>query len=384
MRPRVALVAHDIHDGGGMERAFAELLRRASPRYDFTVYASSLAADLRPLVEWRRIPTPARPFPLKFSVFFFTAGFRLYGARADVVHTLGAIAPNRADLATIQFCHAGYVAKLGRLTPGTPRPLHRLNRGISRLLALAAERWCYRASRLHYFACVSQGVRKELASHYPTIASALTPNGVDIDRYKPDASRREKTRNEEAVEDGETLCLFVGGDWDHKGLEIAIRALALARPPEHRLRLWIVGRGDRRRYEQVAAEQGLAPRVRFFGPRDDTERFYQAADILVFPTQYETFSLVAYEAAACCLPVVATKVSGIEDLVVDGESGFLVERTPEAVAGALVRLAVDPELRARMGREGRRRASAYTWGPSVDSIERVYEQLLSRRDELAA
>jgi glycosyltransferase involved in cell wall biosynthesis len=384
MRPRVALVAHDIHDGGGMERAFAELLRRASPHYDFTVYASSLAADLRPLVAWRHIPTPARPFPLKFSVFFFVAGLRVRGTGADLIHTLGAVVPNRAHLATIPFCHAGYVAKLGRLTPDTSGPLQRLNRGISRSLALAAERWCYRRSRLQLFAPVSQGVREELASHYPAIPSALTPNGVDTDRYKPDPGRRASMRGEESVENGEIVCVFVGGDWDRKGLELAIEALALANAEERGLRLWVVGRGDRHRYEQLAVKHGLAQRVRFFGPRNDAERFYQAADVLVLPTEYETFSLVAYEAAASCLPVLATRVSGIEDLVADGESGFLVERRAEAVADALVRLALDPELRVRMGREGRRRASAYTWERSVDSVVRVYEQLLNGREEIAA
>lgn len=383
-RPRVAIVAHDIHDNGGMERAFAELLRRASTRYEFTVYASSLAPDLRPLVKWRRIFTPARPFPLKFTLFFLIGGLRVARARADLVHTLGAIVPNRASLATIQFCHAAYVAKTGRLTPDTSPPLRRLNTGISRLLALSAERWCYRQSRLQAFAAVSQGVKSELAAHYLAVPSVLTPNGVDTDRYRPDAATRTSTRAQESVGEDDVVCLFVGGDWDRKGLRIVIEALALADAGHRQLRLWIVGRGDQRRYEELAAEHELAQRVRFFGPRPDAERFYQAADIFVFPTEYETFSLVTHEAVASGLPVVTTRASGIEDIVGDGRSGFLVERTREAVADALVRLASDPDLRRRMGREGRRRALAYTWERSVSSVVRLYEQLLDGREELAA
>ena len=96
------------------------------------------------------------------------------------------------------------------------------------------------------------------------------------------------------------MCLFVGGDWDRKGLGVAIEAVSLVRQRTP-IRLWVVGRGESGRFEQLAERLGVGDHVRFFGPRADTERFYQAADIFVLPTEYETFSLVAYEAAASSL-----------------------------------------------------------------------------------
>ena len=74
--------------------------------------------------------------------------------------------------------------------------------------------------------------------------------------------------------------------------------------------LWIVGPGDVERYRALARGEGVEDRVRFFGRRTDTERFYRAADAFLFPSLYEAFPLVALEAAACGLPIVATASMG--------------------------------------------------------------------------
>lgn len=375
-KPRVALVAHDVHDQGGMERAFAELIRQGHESVDFVVVSAELAPDLRPLVEWRRVVLPTRPFPLKFLAFGLAAGVKLRSVEADIVHTMGAIVPNRADVACVQFCHAGFRAATGRLAPpDSPLP-RRLNSGLARALALAAERWCYRPARLRRFAAVSRGVAGELRQHYPSVPVAVTPNGVDPDRFRPDADVRRVVRAAQRVADEELVLLFVGGDWDRKGLGVAIEGMASAQPRlDVPLQLWVVGRGDESRFAGLAGRHGVGERICFFGPRADTERFFQASDVFVLPTLYETFSLVAYEAAASALPFVGTRVSGIDELAAGGEAGVLVPREPVAVADALVALAADPARRVRMGEAGRRRAGGYTWGRSVESVLSLYREL---------
>ena len=77
-------------------------------------------------------------------------------------------------------------------------------------------------------------------------------------------------------------------------------------------------------------------------------------------------------------------MNGIEDLIVDGETGLLVTRSPGDVAQALLTLAADPELRLRLGRAARRRASAFTWDRSVDAVLRAYGQLLDVRPAASA
>jgi glycosyltransferase involved in cell wall biosynthesis/GT2 family glycosyltransferase len=374
-RPRVALLAHDIHDTGGMERACLELLKRASQQVDFVVISSQLDPGVRSSIRWHRVPIPRRPFPLKFAAFYVLAGIRLAFERVDLVHTVGAIVPNRVDIATVQFCHAGFRA-LGTEHAAPPSWLRRINTRISNRLALITERWSYRRERVRLLASVSRGVERELDRFYPDVDVAITPNGVAHERFRPDHDAYERTRRTMGVGSEDCVALFVGGDWSRKGLDVAIGGLAQARAAGRSLQLWVVGPGDRGPFDAMAARLGVADQVRFFGHRSETELFYRAADIFVLPTLYETFCLAAFEAAACAVPLVVTSVHGVTDLVGPDTAGILVERTPDAVGRALARLADDRGLRSSLGTSAQRRSAEFTWGQSVDAVLASYEALL--------
>lgn len=371
-KPTVVLVAHAVHDEGGMERAFAELVRRAHERYRVVVVSSELAPTLRPLVDWKRIRVPKRPFPLRFICFFVLAGLQLPRFPKDLVHALGAIVPNRVDAAEVQFCHAGFAAAAGGVVPSDAPALRRLNTAITRLLSLVAERWCYRPGRVKRFIAVSRGVGCELRRFFPAVPISLAPNGVNGAVYRPSSIIRSEVRRELGITDDEIVALFVGGDWNRKGLSIAVEALRHA-PMVH---LWVVGSGNTSRARAFAGKLGVVDRVRFFGARADGYRFYAAADMFCLPTQYETFSIAAHEAAASGLPIVATRVSGVDELVGVDKAGFLVDRSPVAVGQALERLGADADLRSRLGAIGRQRASALTWEAATDAVFAVYEELL--------
>ncbi len=376
-RPTVALVAHGIHDTGGMERAFAELVRRLVPDYKIIVVSARLDKNLRSLVEWRRVPTPPRPLALKFPWFFLAGAVRLARIDADIVHVLGAIVPTRADVACVQFCHAGFIRVQGGLSPPDSPAMRRINTTITRWFALHAERWSYKSGRLSTFAAVSTGVAQELSVHYPTVPIAITPNGVDVQRYRPDNENRRRVRTSNCVTDEMFVALFVGGDWGRKGLAIAIDAVAEARRAGAPVNLWVVGRGDNARFEEIARCAGVLEHVCFFGPQDRTEIYFQAADAFVLPTLYETFSLVAYEAAATGLPVIATAVSGVDDLLRDDKAGILVQRNAVDISDALVKLWSDAKLRAQLGTSGRARTENYTWDQAEVAVRRLYTTLLN-------
>jgi glycosyltransferase involved in cell wall biosynthesis len=373
-RPRVLLVLHSAHDEGGMERAFGQLIRRAHREYDLVVISSELADDLARLVDWRRTRVVARPAPLRFFLFYVLAGLRLWRVRraGDLVHTCGAVVPNRADLASVHFCHAGFRAAVGTPVDGGAPLLRRMNTGLAIALSLAAEWWSYGRGRTRTLAAVSQGVADELAQSYPGMPVVVTPNGVDLDRFRPDRRTRASIRRSHAVGDEEMVALFVGGDWHRKGLGIALEALVGA--PD--TILWIVGRGDVEAFRARAERLGIGGRVRFIGAQRDVERFYRTADVLVLPSRYEAFPLVSLEAAACGLPLLVTRVNGVTELIGDAEAGWILERSGEAFARALRVLAADPERRLRMGREARRRAEAFPWEASTASVLRLYRELL--------
>jgi glycosyltransferase involved in cell wall biosynthesis/GT2 family glycosyltransferase len=366
---RVTLVAHDVHDRGGMERALAELIRRAGPRVAFTVVSGTLAPELRRrVVRWRRVPVPRRPFPLRYLAFHVLGGLLVGRRSGQLVHTCGAIVPNRVDVASVHQCHAGLVAATGRLTPPGLSAPRRFNTALTRVLSLAAERWTYGRPRTRSLAVVSSGLAAEVHAHYPAPPVVVTPNGVDVHRFVPDPAVRARLRAGQRVPEDATVALFVGGNWEHKGLPLVVDAIGRSARAGLDVRLWVVGPGDESRYRGAAG-------VTFFGPRDDVADFYRAADLLVLPTLYETFSLVAHEAAAAGLPVVATPVTGLTELIGRDEAGVLVERTPESVAGALARLAGDPGLGRRLGAEGRRRVAGRTWDAGVDETVALYRRL---------
>lgn len=374
--PTVALVAHDVHDNGGMERVCSELLRGGRDRFNFVVVSSSLAPELRPLVtRWVPVRVPARPFPLKYLMFWLRAGMVMTRLHVDLIHTVGAIIPKRADVSSVHLCHAGLLEAIGRLAPKSARPMRRLNTAISAIMARNGERWCYRESRLRALAAVSSGVGAELEWHYPSVPVHVIPNGVDGTRFRPDRRAREEVRAG-TVPTGGLVALFVGGNWDHKGLAIAIEAVALSRRNGTDVYLWVVGKGDTIRFSALAQRLGVGGVVMFKGARNDVERYFAGADVFVFPSQYESHPLVALEAAASGVPLIGTSVHGVRELINDYGAGLLVARDAYSVSGALDTLERDPALRQKLGNAGRQVSEAYPWEASWNEMITLYYELL--------
>lgn len=375
-RPLVALVGHGIHDHGGMERACFELIRRLDGQVRFVVISVELAEELRPLVEqWIRVWTPMRPIPLKLVWFYVSAARSLARLQVDLVHSVGAIVPNRVDVAAVHLCHAGYVAATRSLAPPEAPPVRRLNRAVARTLALAAERWSYRRSRVRTLAPVSESVAEEVALHYPSVPRFIIPNGVDTDRFSPDDAVRRTVRAREGAGD-DVIAIFVGGDWEHKGLGLIIEAAGLVRERGTGLQLWVVGSGNRARFARLARRHAAEHAVRFFGPRRDLADLYRGADVFVLCSLYETFSLAAFEAAATGLPILVTRQSGAAAALAGSGGGRIVERTPAAVSRALLELATDGSLRRELGDAARCRAKDFTWRKSAEATLALYRSIL--------
>ena len=369
-RPALTFVAHDVGGVGGMERMHAETLERLAGSWDVTVHSVTLDPGLARLVTWRRVRIPRRPVQLKFALFFVVVGCRLRGTRhAGVRHTCGAIVPNRVDVASVHLCHAGLVSSTKHFAPPGAPLMRRANTGMVRRLALLGERWCYRPERLGTAHVVSRGVAGEMAEHYPGVVVVVVPNGVDSARFSPDSEACCAVRAQHGVPQRALVALFVGGDWDHKGLAVAIKSVAVARRLGSDVRLWVVGRGDRDRFSAIARDDGVEEYVTFLGQRSDPSAYYRGADVLVLPSAYEAAPLVVNEAAATGIPVVATAVHGAIDLVGHNEAGVIVKRDESEIGQVLMDLADDRERLRALGEEARRRAVAWSWGHVADRLD---------------
>lgn len=168
------------------------------------------------------------------------------------------------------------------------------------------------------------------------------------------------------------------------GVDILIRAFAQARKrlPAYRLELAIVGEGpDRERLEALAAELGVTEAVRFTGrvPHAQVPEVLTGFDIFaaLSITDDESFGVAMLEGSAAGLPVLATSVGGIPEVVEHGRTGYLVPpRDPSAAAERLVQLAQDPELRLRMGNAGRKLVEKqYSWSATADRMREIYERV---------
>jgi glycosyltransferase involved in cell wall biosynthesis len=153
------------------------------------------------------------------------------------------------------------------------------------------------------------------------------------------------------------LVLALGRLHPNKGFDLLLEALAAIRE----VHLWIAGDGPLRpQLERLATRLGVSERVRFLGWRDDVPNLLACADLFVCPSLHEPLGNVVIEAWSAGLPVVATASDGPVGLIEDGESGILVplpgDRAggPRALARAIERVCEDPDLRARLGKAGRR------------------------------
>ena len=378
----MTVVAHVVDDRGGMEHVHAELIRRLSDRYRFRVVATAFDPSLRAHAQWLPVRVPARPASLRFPAFMAAGSLRVALAGSDLVHTCGAIVTNRADVATVHFCHAGFVDRNGSLAPAGAAPLRRWNTTLLRWQALRAERRSYRPGRTTVLAAVSGQTEAELRRHYSDAQIRLTPLGVD-DRFRPATSGDRTLRHRLGGDDDDVVAIFVGGDWARKGLEVALEAVGVARRAGHSITLWVLGSGDIPRYEKRAAEAGVAGAVRFFGQVSDPAPYYQAADVYICCSSYETFNLALLEAAACGLPVISTPVGIAPEFVPGssgspgGKAGVIVAADPRAVGAALGRMAADAVWRRTMSAAAAGRAAEYGWDRAAGRVDRVYQDLLA-------
>jgi UDP-glucose:(heptosyl)LPS alpha-1,3-glucosyltransferase len=229
--------------------------------------------------------------------------------------------------------------------------------------------WMIGGLRYKRFVAVSARVREELQYHYhvPADRVKVIYNGIDLDRFKASQEAREAIRREFSIPQDARLLLFVGHEFERKGLAHVVEALELL---DERYWLAVVGSDNPARYRKLAATAGS--RVVFCGARRDVAAFYAAADAFVFPTVYETFSLVCMEALAAGLPIFATRVGGIEEYLKDGENGFTVERDARDIADKLRRAFAEEGQFARLRLAARATAMEFGW----DSVAAKYLALL--------
>lgn len=334
---RVAHLVSTLHIGG-LEMVVYDLARqRDRSTFDVRVICLGALGDLAPRFAALGVPVESLGWSGQGRArVALRLARRLRALRTDVLHTHNPDPHHIGTLARVMARVPVLVhTKHGRNYPKRPR-------------AVAANRWASRwTDRIVPVSDDAARVAIEIERVAPTKVGVIH-NGVDLAQYevprRPTSGpmlRAVHVARLNRIKDQPTL--------------LHAARIVLDAVPEFRLDL--VGDGERRaELEALHAELGLGDRVRFLGFRDDIQRILAESDLFVLSSLSEGISITLLEAMAAGLPVVATRVGGNPEVVVDGVTGRLVpERNPEALAAAVLDLVRGPEAARRMGAAGRRR-----------------------------
>ena len=287
----------------------------------------------------------------------------------------GAILAQRWDVPHAAMFHTLAEVKLrARASESEPRERieaeQRLVRGLDRIVA------------------ATEHERRLLMQIYrvPSSRVAVVPLGVDLDQFQPRSQA--EARAALGIDPDERMVLAIGRIEPLKGFDILIRSMAQLSDRSNVV-LSIIGGDDRASRElaalrAVAEEVGVTDSVRLLGPRphEDLPAYYNAADVVAVPSFYESFGLVAVEAMASGVPVVASRVGGLASTVADGRTGYLIPwRCPEPFAEKIELLLRNEELRRALGRAAAERMRSYSWTEVARSVGAVLESLAAEPDE---
>jgi L-malate glycosyltransferase len=209
------------------------------------------------------------------------------------------------------------------------------------------------------------------------VAIEVIPNFVDTDRFRPLDGHAGRTLPPKPSEPPRVLT-HVSNFRPLKRVEDVVRIFAAVRA-EIPSRLDLVGEGpERSRIEALVESLGLREHVRFLGERGDLVEILQQSDLFLLPSQTESFGLAALEAMACGVPVVASDVGGVAEVVADGQTGFLAAvGDVTSMVGHAHLLLTDESLRRRMSRAACYVAEArFRLAPAVDRYEAAYWRVL--------
>lgn len=207
----------------------------------------------------------------------------------------------------------------------------------------------------------------------------VVPNGINLERFE-NLSKKDLRSKIEIKE--EKVIMFVGSLRPVKGVKYLIEAMKITADKNKNMRLFIVGDGEERKYlENLVRNLNIERYVTFVGkvPNEKVPEYMAASDVFVLPSLSEGFPVTVVEAMASGLPIVATNIRGLPEIIKNGENGFLVKpESPIEIAEKVLLLLEDDELRERISRNNKGKAKEYSWEAIIGKLERVYECCLQK------
>jgi glycosyltransferase involved in cell wall biosynthesis len=390
---RIALVYAHFHFTGSLPREQVQLARylvRAGHEVHAYVFPAASDPDLAPGVHFHAVPA-SQASNSRLGVALHAATFAKNATKMierdrmayDVVHGRG-MSTWEQDIVHLTGVVSGELRRdrLSRDSDGFTRrvkdgvlpvaaPIVLVRKFIERrILKDRVPLEIHTSSRL---------VRDDLLASYDVDPARIrvVTLGVDLAEFRPPADRM-AARRQVGLSEAATVILFCGHSFKRKGLDRAVLALGKMRTPAL---LVIVGKDDPAPYLALAKRLGVAERLHFIGPRIDTWRYFQAADIFVLPTRVDMWGMTIAEAMATAIPPVTTTGAGAADVIANEENGFVLPEPLDVdlLAATLDRISADPALRHRVGRAAEQRARGLTWDEHGRQVEAAMRDIAETR-----
>lgn len=376
---KIAIVVPKYGLVGGGERFASEITERLArnENFDVHVFANRWVAG-SDRITFHKVPIIRFPRFLRPLSFAWFASRMIWREKFDLVHSHEWIP--RGDIFSVHAVpHAGWIREVRKKRPS-----------LFDRARIAVERKAIMNGGASCFFPVSSIAIEAFHREYATLPGqwqALAP-GVDVARFAtPDSAVcRAEIRERYGIGASDILLLFVGMNFEVKGLDTIIKALAKARTsrPDVNIRLLVVGRGDENKFSKFAQTLGIGNAVTFTGMQlGCLERYYRAADMFIMLSKFDTFGMVVLEAMAASLPVIVSPNVGAKDLVEEGINGFVLPalQDVDAAANRIIQL-VDAEQRHVMGAVAAQTASLHDWERLAEKMKLYYQETLSRKQSV--
>jgi len=224
----------------------------------------------------------------------------------------------------------------------------------------------------------STAIKKLLVNHKVKSSISVIPSGIDIDNFSKDTGQREKIREKYQIKNDDVVLITACRLTEEKNVGFLVKSFGRIKKHCKNTKFLIVGDGAiREGLERTAEEFRIKDSVIFTGlvNKEEIISLYQASDIFVFASLTETQGLVAVEAMAAGNPVVAIKASGIEDMVKNGEDGFLTSESEEEFSKNVIRIINNKNLREKMSVQAKINSKRFSIEPWVEKVVGLYKNL---------
>ncbi len=368
---RIALIIERFTPTGGVERAAWQVAEGLADAGD-QVHVFAREAVENPKVNLHPLKTPFNWHPLRVSAFSRESSRAAPRSHFDAVQTF-----SRTRHQDIFRAGGGsHAAYLERSFKGVPRAVRWLSPRHRLLLRIEKEVF---SDPSQIVICNSAMVAREVSERYGIDPDRcrLILNGVDPKKFHPE--KRSDARKKFHLNSQETMWLFLGHGFERKGLRTALEALALSKNQESYL--WVAGKDSTSSWKVLVNQLGLTKRVKFLGPRKDSDKLLAASDGLILPTKYDAFANVTLEAAASGCPVLTSKSNGGAEWL--GEAGLILEDPTDSksFANGLDALS-DPRYREKLRVAGRERAEQTSWEHHITALRSLYKEVALRKHEM--